>query len=98
MVNRRPILEATRRLRVPTIYPYSSYAEEGGLIAYSIDMGDIFRRGGNYIGRILNGQHPSELPVQAPQSFELVINLRTASALGISVPLTILMTANRVIE
>lgn len=98
MVNRTPVIETTRRLGVPAIYPYSAYADEGGLIAYSIDERDVFRRGGNYTGRILNGEHPSELPVQAPVDFELVVNLRTASDLGITVPIIVLAAADRVIE
>ncbi|MGE0458212.1 MAG: ABC transporter substrate-binding protein [Bauldia sp.] len=98
MVNREPILAAINDNRLPAIYPYSTYAEEGGLISYAVDMADVFRRGGAYLGRILNGEGPMSLPVQAPSRFELVVNLAAATHLGVTFPPALLVSADRVVE
>lgn len=98
MVSRAPILRAAAAYRCPAIYPFATYAEEGGLMSYSIDLPDIFRRGGAYVGRILNGQSPALLPVQAPDRFQLTINMATAMSLGLVVPERLLAIADRVIE
>ncbi len=98
MVNRTPMLQAAAIHRCPTIYPFTAYAEEGGLMSYSIDMPGIFRRGGAYVGRILDGQSPAVLPVQAPDRFQLTINMATATTLGLVVPERLLAIADRVIE
>ena len=96
--NRAQIVALAARLRVPAIYPFRFFSEEGGLVSYGIEVGDVYRRAAAYIDRILRGATPAELPVQAPTKFDLVINLKTAKALGITVPLIMQMTADAVIE
>jgi len=96
--NRARIVALAARLRVPAIYPFRYFADEGGLVSYGVEVGDLHRRAAAYIDRILRGATPAELPVQAPTKFELVINLKTAKALGLTVPLIIQMTADDVIE
>jgi len=80
------------------IYPYRFFAELGGLLSYGIDQLDNFRRAATYVDRILKGARPSELPVQVPVKFELVINLKTAKALGLTIPPLLLARADAVIE
>ena len=80
------------------IYPYRYFAEAGGLLSYGVDAVDLFRRASEYVSRILHGAEPADLPVQAPTKFELVINLRTAKALGIVIPRILLAGADEVIE
>jgi putative ABC transport system substrate-binding protein len=96
--NRARILALAARLRVPGIYPYRHFTDEGGLISYGIDVGDVYRRAADYIDRVLRGATPAELPVQAPTKFELVINLKTAKALDLTVPQSLLVGADEVIE
>jgi putative tryptophan/tyrosine transport system substrate-binding protein len=96
--NRAQIVALAARLRVPAIYPFRFFAEEGGLVSYGIEVGDVYRQAAAYIDRILRGATPAELPVQAPTKFDLVINLKTAKVLGITVPLIMQMTADAVIE
>ena len=84
--------------RLPTIYPYRAFTEVGGLLSYGNDTDDNFRRAAAYADRILKGAKPSELPVQAPVKFELVINLKTAKALGLDVPAQLQQRADEVIE
>jgi ABC-type uncharacterized transport system substrate-binding protein len=79
-------------------YPYRLFAGVGGLLSYEVDLTDCFRRAATYADRILKGATPSELPVQAPVKFKLVINLKTATALGIDVPPTLLARADETIE
>jgi putative ABC transport system substrate-binding protein len=83
---------------VPTIYNATFYAESGGLITYGADFLESFRQAAGYIERILKGAKPEELPIQQPTKFQLVINLKTAKALGLTIPLTLLATADEVIE
>jgi len=83
---------------VPAVYPYRFFAEVGGLLSYGIDLTDNFRRAAAYVDRILKGDRPSELPVQAPIKFELVINLRAAKALGLDVPWSLLLRADALVE
>jgi putative ABC transport system substrate-binding protein len=92
------IVKLAAELRLPAIYPFRYFAASGGLVSYGVDSRDIFRRSASYIDRILKGESPSELPVQAPTKFELVINLKTAKALTVAVPDRLLALADEVIE
>jgi putative ABC transport system substrate-binding protein len=92
------IFELVATQRHPTIYPFRSYAQRGGLLSYGINILDQLRRSAFYVDRILKGARPGDLPVQAPTKFELVINLKTAKALGLDVPQTLLARADEVIE
>jgi putative ABC transport system substrate-binding protein len=86
------------RHRLPAIYPFRYFAVSGGLISYGIDSAYQFRQAAGYVSRILNGEKPTDLPVQAPTKYELVINLKTAKTLGLDVPTTVLARADEVIE
>jgi len=96
--NRARIVALAARLRVPAIYPFRYFADDGGLVSYGIEVGDLYRRAAAYIDRILRGATPAELPVQGPTKFELVINLKTAKALGLTIPTILQMTADEAIE
>jgi putative ABC transport system substrate-binding protein len=89
---------ALERHRLPHIVPWRQFVSRGGLMSYGPDLTDIFRRSADYVDRILKGANPAELPAQAPTKFELVINLKTAKALGLDVPATLLARADEVIE
>jgi putative ABC transport system substrate-binding protein len=96
--HRKLILELAARYSVPAIYPYRFFVDEGGLLSYGTDPIDQFAQAGTYVDRILRGAKPGELPVQAPTKFELVINLKTAKALGLDPPITLLARTDEVIE
>jgi putative ABC transport system substrate-binding protein len=98
IVHRVEITSLVARYRLPVVYPFRSFAEVGGLLSYGVDLTDNFRRAAAYADRILKSEKPSELPVQAPVKFELVINLKTAKALGLDVPLHLQQLADEVIE
>jgi putative ABC transport system substrate-binding protein len=92
------ILKLIARNKLPAIYRNRFIVADGGLMSYGPDLADLYRRAAGYVDRILKGEKPSDLPVQAPTKYELVINLKTAKALGLSVPQTMLSRADEVIE
>ena len=96
--NREMISRLALLHRLPAVYPFRYYAAVGGLMAYGIAIADVFRRVPSYVDRILKGENPGDLPVQAPTKFELVINLKTAKALGLTIPPSVLLRADEVIE
>jgi putative ABC transport system substrate-binding protein len=98
IAHRAPIISAAARNNVPALYSYSAFAREGGLLSYGVDRVDTFRRAASYVDRILRGEKPGALPVQFPTKFELLVNLKTAKALGLTVPQSILLRADEVIE
>ena len=97
-VHRTPIISAAARNKVPAVYALSQSARDGGLLSYAPDQVDNWRRAASYVDRILRGAKPGDLPVQLPTKFEMVINMKTAKALGITVPPSLLATADEVIE
>jgi putative ABC transport system substrate-binding protein len=96
--HRALIVELAERHRLPAIYGFPHFVKEGGLISYGPDTLDIVRRSASYVDRVLRGENPGELPVQAPTKYELLINLKTAKALGLTVPTALRVRANEVIE
>jgi putative tryptophan/tyrosine transport system substrate-binding protein len=98
IVHRDVIITLATRYHLPAVYPYRFFTAIGGLMSYGIDPDDLFRRAGSYVDRILMGAKPADLPVQNPNKFELVINLKTAKALGFTVAPLLLATADEVIE
>jgi putative ABC transport system substrate-binding protein len=96
--HREAIIALAAKHRLPAVYTYRYFAATGGLISYGPDEIDEFRRAAGYVDRILHGEKPADLPVQAPTKYELVINLKTAKALGIEVPSNLLVIADEVIE
>jgi putative ABC transport system substrate-binding protein len=98
VVHRDLIISLAAKHRLPAVYPYRFQATAGGLISYGPDVSDQYRRAAGYVDRILKGEKPADLPVQAPTKYELVVNLKTAKALGIDVPASVLVRADEVIE
>ncbi len=98
VAQRELIVSFTNRNRIPGVYPFSFWVRGGGLISYGVDLADLHRRAGVYVDRILNGTAPGDLPVQLPTKFEMAVNLKTATALGLTVPPTMLGRADEVIE
>jgi putative tryptophan/tyrosine transport system substrate-binding protein len=96
--HRKLIVELAARHRLPTIHSLRAATADGGLMSYGVDLPDLFRQAATYADRILKGDKPADLPVQLPTKFELVINLKTAKALGLNVPNTLLVSADEVIE
>jgi len=98
MQNRQSIIAATARYRLPAVYPFRVFTVNGGLMSYGFDGPDLFKRAASYVDRILRGAKPAELPIQVPTKFEFVINMKTAKALGLTVPPQLLARADEVIE
>jgi putative ABC transport system substrate-binding protein len=97
-VHRDLIITLAARHKLPGVYPYPEMVRNGGLISYDTDLIDQFRRAASYVDRILKGEKPADLPVQAPTKYELVINLKTAETLGLTIPPSLLAAADAVIE
>jgi putative ABC transport system substrate-binding protein len=98
IAHRASIISAAARNNVPAVYRYSFFAREGGLLSYGPDPADNYRRAATYVDRILRGAKPSDLPVQFPAKYEMAVNLKTAKALGLTVPPSIMLRADEVIE
>lgn len=96
--NSRRIVELALKYRLPGMYPTKQFAEEGGLMSYGPLIGDLYRRAATYVDKILKGANPGELPVEQPTKFELVINLKTAKQIGVTIPANVLARADRVIK
>jgi putative ABC transport system substrate-binding protein len=97
-VHRAPIIAAAARNNVPAVYEDSEFVRDGGLLSYGTDLTDTYRRAATYVDRILRGENAGDLPVQLPTKFEMVVNLKSAKALGLAVPNSILVRADEVIE
>jgi putative ABC transport system substrate-binding protein len=96
--NRELLIQSVNRSKIPTVFPFRIFAVDGGLLSWGLDFAGVYRQAAVYTDRILRGESPRDLPVQAPTKFELVINLKTARALGLVVPPTLLAIADEVIE
>ena len=98
IVHSQLIVGLAARYRLPVVYPFRDFVVDGGLVSYGMNLSENYRRAADYVDRILRGANPADLPVQAPTKFELVINLKTAKALAIDVPLHLQQLADEVIE
>ena len=96
--NRDRIVAFAAENRLPAIYPYRLFVEAGGLMSYGADLSDLYRRAAIYVDRILKGAKPAELPIEQPTKFEMVVNLKTAKALGLTIPQSLLLRADHVIQ
>jgi putative ABC transport system substrate-binding protein len=94
----RRVAELSVKNRLPSMYGLREYVEAGGLISYGADINDIWRRAAVFVDKILKGAKPADLPVEQPTKFELVINLKTAKALGLTIPQSVLLRADQVLE
>ena len=98
MAHRQQIIALAAQYRLPAVYAYRLFPASGGLVSYGTDLADLFRRGASYVDRILKGEAPANLPVQMPVKFELVVNLKTAKAFGLDIPMSVQQRADEVIE
>ena len=96
--HRRPLIDLALKHRLPTMFSVIEYAEAGGLMAYGPSIPDLFRRAAVFVDKILKGARPGDLPIEQPTQFELVINIKTAKALGLTIPPSLLQRADQVIE
>ena len=94
----REIVDLARRHRIPDVYASQEFVEGGGLMSYGVSYPDLYRRAATYVGKIFKGARPGDLPIEQPTKFELVINLKTARALGLTIPQSVLLQASQVIE
>lgn len=94
----KPLADLAAKSRLPSLFQLSEFADAGGLLTYGVDLPDLFRRAATYVDKILRGAKPGDLPIDQATKFELVINLKTANTLGITIPRSVLMRADRVIK
>jgi len=98
LYHRKIIIDTAAQLRLPAIYGFREWVDDGGMISYGASNADTFRRAAGYVDKILRGVKPAELPIELPSKYELIINLNTAKALGLTIPPTLLARADEVIE
>jgi putative ABC transport system substrate-binding protein len=98
LTHQTQIVELAAKNRLPAMYPWQEFAEGGGLMAYSPNRTEMYRRSATFVDKILRGAKPADLPIEQPTTFELVINLKTARALGLTIPPSVLLRADQVIE
>ena len=97
-IHRELVVKLAAKHRLPAVYPYRYYVEDGGLVSYGPDLPGLFRQAARYVDRILRGEKPADLPVQAPTKYELVLNMKAAKEVGLDVPTSVLLRADEVIE
>ena len=95
---REQIVRLVEQYRIPTIYQWANFVAAGGLVSYGTDLDEVYKQAGRYTGRILKGEKPADLPVQAPAKFQLAINLKAAKVLGLTIPSSLLASADEVFE